>query len=35
MPLSYIIYGSVTLVVITLLIFLFSKKGRNREGENN
>jgi hypothetical protein len=26
MPLSYLVYGSMTLVLITLLLFLFSKK---------
>jgi len=29
MPLSYVIYGSVGLVVITILLYLFSKK-KNR-----
>ncbi|HEY6506071.1 MAG TPA: LPXTG cell wall anchor domain-containing protein [Chitinophagaceae bacterium] len=29
MPLSYVIYGSAGLVIITILIFLFSKK-KNR-----
>ena len=26
MPLSYVVYGSVGLVVVTMLIYLFSKK---------
>jgi hypothetical protein len=26
MPLSYVVYGSLGLVVITLLLYLFSKK---------
>lgn len=26
MPLSYVVYGSLSLVFITLIVFLFSKK---------
>jgi len=26
MPFSYVVYGSLSLVIITLIIFLFSKK---------
>jgi LPXTG-motif cell wall-anchored protein len=28
MPLSYVVYGSLGLVIITLLLFLFSKKNK-------
>ena len=35
MPLSYIIYGSVAVMAITILIYIFSKKARQHKSDDN